>query len=348
MNSLVSTGGLGYQVDGGHAPSEAAIEAALAITKNSANGFSVIVGHADRELSRIRFGHINQDTQYPIASASKWLTAATVMAVLEQGKISLDAPISNFLPFATGDAARITLRHLLSQTSGLVSPPGEFLDLAQDHRMTLAQSAEEVLSRPLNSEPGTIFAYGGPGFQVLGAVVEAVTGKRWAAVFDELIAQPLGMTKSYWIHLRLDTAEELPIAETLNPVLQGGVVSTAPDYAKFLSMLAQGGVFEGKRLLSVESIDSIFCDHTSQAYMTPTGANVLADAHYSLGSWCETWGADGVCNRNSSIGLFGVYPWVEKHTQRYGLIFIYERDNAFRFWPEMEIIRDSFVNGAVG
>lgn len=107
------------------------------------------------------------------------------------------------------------------------------------------------------------------------------------------------------------------MAETLNPVLQGGAASTADDDLRFLSMLAQGGVFEARR--------------------------VLPDAHYSLGSWCETWDTQGACLRNSSIGYFGVYPWVERQTGRFGIVFPYVRDNAFRFWPEIERMRDAVV-----
>lgn len=333
-----------YLIDGGSALPRLAMEAAQKMAKKGAGGFTVIAGKGNRELMHIRFGPIHADTQYPIASASKWLAAAAAMRVIEQMQLSLEAPISTFLSSVQGGAAKLTLRQLLSQTSGLSGSKGEMFDLAQDHRMTLAQSAEEVIARPLISEPGKVFAYGGPGFQVIGAIMEALTGKRWAELFDDTIAKPLGMSHTYWTHLKLDTSAELPVEETLNPVLQGGVVCTASDYARFLSMLAQEGVFNGVRLLSTQSIDLMFCDQTPHAHMTPTGANVLADAHYSLGSWCETWDANGVCNRNSSIGLFGAYPWVEKKTKRYGLIFVYERDDAFRLWPEMEIIRDTLMS----
>ncbi|MFT2159838.1 serine hydrolase domain-containing protein [Pseudomonas putida] len=312
----------------------------------NAGGFAVVAGQGDRVESMVRFGDIQPETQYPIASASKWLTAAVVMTVVEEKGLSLDTPISTWLPKITGERGQLTLRQLLSQTPGLAGSKGEFYDLNQDHRMTLADSALEVASRPLISKPGEVFAYGGPGFQIAGAVAEAATGKRWAQLFDEKIAKPLGMTHTYWIHLRLDTEKQLPVSETLNPVLQGGVVSTASDYTRFLSMIAQGGVFEGKRLLSNESVDAMLRDQTPTATMTPTGANVLADAHYSLGSWCESWDSSGACVRNSSIGLFGVYPWVERESKRFGLIFIYQRQDAFRLWPQMEIIRDSLVGSS--
>lgn len=315
--------------------------AANRMLQNGSGGFSVGIGEKGDLISLRHFGDITSDTQYPIASASKWLTAATVMAIVDEGKLSLDQPIATWLPELPAAAGKLTLRQLLSQTSGLAGSQGELYELAQDHRITLKQSALDVARRPLISPPGTVFAYGGPGFQLAGAVVEAVTGKRWATVFQEKIAGPLAMTHTYWTHLRLDTTQELPVKETLNPVLQGGAMSTARDYLRFLSMLSRGGMSGETRVLSEASVTAMFTDQTSHATMTPTGASVLPDAHYSLGSWCESWDEHGQCLRNSSIGYFGVYPWVERKTGRFGIIFPYVRDNAFRFWPDIEAIRDA-------
>lgn len=77
-------------------------------------------------------------------------------------------------------AGMLTLRQLLSQTRGLAGSQSEFYDLNQDHRITLAQSTAEAAACPRNSKPGEVFAYGGPGFQIAGAVADAVTGKRWS------------------------------------------------------------------------------------------------------------------------------------------------------------------------
>lgn len=343
MSAVVPAAALAAQgvVAAGAALPEATTRAAVEMSHRGAGAFSVGVGHRARIVSLVNFGDMQPDAQYPIASASKFLTAATTLAVVDEGKLSLDKPVSTWLPELPQQAGQLTLRQLLSQTSGLAGSQGELYELAQDHRITLKQSALEVSQRPLISKPGEVFAYGGPGFQLVGAAVESATGKRWRDVFKENIGQPLGMSKTYWTHLRMDTPEELPVAETLNPVLQGGAVSTAKDYMNFLSMLAQGGRFEGKVILSPQAVNELLSDQTAQATMTPTGASVLADAHYSLGNWCETWNAQGECLRSSSIGYFGVYPWVERKTGRFGIIFPYVREDAFRFWPQMEAIRDA-------
>lgn len=330
-----------YAVEQGATPPPAAVKAADAMVAKGSGGFSIGFGVRDKVISLAHFGGIKPDAQRPIASASKFLTAATVMALVDDGKLQLDLPVSTWLPRLPEAAGKLTLRQLLSQTSGLAGSKGEYYDLAQDHRITLEQSAMDVTTRPLISVPGEVFAYGGPGFQVAGAVVEAATGRRWVQVFQEKIAGPLGMTRTYWTHLRLDRTEELPVAETLNPVLQGGAVSTARDYMRFLSMIAQEGLFEGKRVLSRGAIDELLKDQTSRATMTPADANPIKDAHYSLGNWCESWDEAGAGLRNSSIGAFGTYPWVERKTGRFGIVFPYMRENAFRLWPEIEAIRDA-------
>lgn len=329
-----------FRVDSGRNLPPSVLQAADEMIAAGAGGFTIGIGSGSAQLSRVSFGDIAADTQYPIASASKFLAAATILSVVDDGRLTLDGAISEWLPEITGEAGQLTLRHLLSQTSGLAGSEGELYDLAQDHRITLVQSALEVTRRPLISKSGDIFAYGGPGFQVAGAVAEAASGMLWAELFYEKIAKPLNMSRTYWTHLRLDTEQELPVSETLNPVLQGGAVSTAQDYLQFLSMLAQGGQFNGNRVLSSYAINEMLSDQTQNSVMNPTGASVLPDADYALGSWCETWDKQGRCQRNSSIGLFGVYPWIERDSGWFGIVFLYNRENAFRLWPQMEVIRN--------
>lgn len=80
-------------------------------------------------------------------------------------------------------------------------------------------------------------------------------------------------------------------------------MNTAEDHLRFSAMLSQNGVFEGRRDLSAKAVGYMLTDQKLKAQMTPTGANLLPDAHCSLGSWCETWDANDACVRNSSIGL---------------------------------------------
>lgn len=297
-------------------------------------GVTVVFGGPGHEAVRADVGQIAADTRYPIASASKWLVAATVMALVDEGKLTLDQPVSTWLRGVKGAADKVTLRQLLAQTSGVAGGLGELYDLKQDHRITLRQSADEVLARPLATTPGVVFNYGGPGFQVAGAVAEAVTGQTWEEVFQSRIARPLGMTGTQWAHLKFGDAIP-PAAETRNPVLQGGAIGTADDYVRFVKMLSQKGQYEGRRVLSEKAVAEMMTDQTAAAKMLPTNAALLEKAHYGLGNWCETWDAKGHCTRSSSIGAFGTYPWVDMPTGRYGLVFINRQTDSFAVWPEV-------------
>jgi CubicO group peptidase (beta-lactamase class C family) len=287
--------------------------------KHGGGGVTAMVMRDGKELFRLDVGNIDVDTQYPVASSSKWMTAALVMTVVDEGKLSLDEPISKHLPEFRGEAGTTTLRELLAQTSGEGSL-GSLVDIRQDPRITLAESARMIAKRPLEDPPGAVFKYGGPGFQVAGALVEAVTGKRWADLFNERISRPLGMNHTYWEHL---PNRGVPPEQTLNPLLQGGVVTTASDYMCFLTMLAQRGDFGGRRILSAQAVEIMETAQTlgkPMAYLPP-GARTHAGFQYALGNWCETWSADGRCALVSSPGAFGTYPWIDRGSGLYGIFF---------------------------
>lgn len=292
-----------------------------AMVKEGAPGVTAIVMKGERQLYRIDIGSIGHETQYEVASASKWMTAALVMTVVDEGLVSLDEPISRHLPAFKGAAGATTLRELLAQTSGEGSL-GDLVDVEQDPRMTLAQSAAEIAARPLQDPPGTAFKYGGPGFQVAGAVVEAVTHRRWADLFFERISTPLGMAHTYWKHL---PDRGVSASETTNPLLQGGVVTTAEDYTRFLSMLAQQGRFGLHQILSAQAVDTMETSQTTGKLMGWVPHSAIRQAQYALGNWCETSIADGRCTLVSSPGAFGTFPWIDRQSGLYGIFFMNER-----------------------
>ena len=174
--------------------------------------------------------------------------------------------------------------------------------------------------------------------RLLGAMVEAVTGRRWADLFDERIARPLGMTHTYWLHLPLQT--ETP-AQTLNPLLQGGAVTTAEDYMRFLTMLANGGEYEGKRILSKRAVDAMETNQTlglRMGYVPPGAAG--RGAQYALANWCDAWDSAKRCTLVSSPGAFGATPWIDRDSGLYGIFFIKSRDPdvAAPFWKAEAMI----------
>jgi CubicO group peptidase (beta-lactamase class C family) len=150
--------------------------------------------------------------------------------------------------------------------------------------------------------------------------VEAVTGERWASLFDERIARPLGMRHTHWEHL---PARGVSPEQTRNPLLQGGVVTTADDYMRFLTMLAQHGRYDGRQILSAQAVDAMESVQTlgkPMAYLPPGAHN--DGVQYALGNWCERWTKAGDCTLVSSPGAFGTYPWIDRTTGVYGIFFV--------------------------
>lgn len=289
-----------------------------AILARGAPGVSVLVYRDDDLLYRVDRGRIAPDAVLPIASASKWMAAALVMTVVDEGRLSLDEPIGRRLPEFKGPAGEITLRQLMSYTAGQGGLRG-LSDILQPTDLTLAESAARIAARSQKDPPGEVFRYGGPSLQVAGALVEQATGRRWSDLFAERIAEPLGMTSTTWGHPLLPG---LAPGQVTNPNLQGGVYTTAEDYGRFLGMIAAGGVHGGRRILSEKAITELERVQTGGVRMAyrPMGLDDL-DA-YALGHWCEAPASDGGCLLASSPGAFGVYPWIDRRTGLYGLFFL--------------------------
>jgi len=291
------------------------------VVHDHAPGVTAMVLRDGQLLYRVDIGDIDPGAQFPIASASKWVAAALVLSVVDEGKLALDEPVGQRLPEFTGEAGKITLRQLLSFTSGQGSIRDLF-DIRQDPHITLAEAVVQIAARPLEDQPGAVFKYGSPALQVAGRLAEQATGKPWAALFDERIGKPLGLKRTYWSGaLRPD----LDPATVRNPNLQGGLVTTADDYARFLTMLAAGGIYEGRQILSpaaVEALETAQTLNKPKVYLPPGAARL---GEYALGNWCEAVTSRGSCTVVSSAGALGTFPWIDRGSGVYGIFFM-------RYW----------------
>ena len=149
-------------------------------------------GLADLETRR----PITPDSVFKLGSIVKQFTAAVVLQLVAEGRISLDDPIARFFPDFPEPAARATVRQLLNHTSGIndyTKIPG-WIARAGTRSWTTAELVAEVRSRPAESEPGTVWEYNNAGYALLGAIVEQVTGRPWHEAVRDRIARPLGLT----------------------------------------------------------------------------------------------------------------------------------------------------------
>jgi len=219
---------------------------------------------------------VTPETPFVLGSLSKSITATAVMQLVEQGKIDLDAPVVTYLPeFTLRDsrASRITVRHLLEQTSGLSTYDGR-IQLDGSAGMSLAERVQSYQALSLTAEPGSRWQYSNVNYTIAGLLVERVAGEPFASYIRAHIFQPLDMTHS---HTDLASAQAdgmatghqilfgRPVAHTF-PVQPDGLpasnlIASAGDLAHYLIAQMNGGRFGAAQILKPESV---------QALQTPT------------------------------------------------------------------------------
>ncbi len=236
------------------------------------------VGLADVANMRV----MNRESIFWIASMSKPVTGACIMMLHDEGKLSLDDAIAKHLPemkelkLADGTPAVITIRQLLSHTSGMA-------ELKQDEAYTskdLAEAASRYAKVKIQFTPGSKWQYSQTSINTAGRIVEVVSGMSLDRFVEQRICEPLGMkdtafylsdaqakrlAKSYRKNDegRLEEAKigllagKSPTDRDRMPAANGGLFSTAEDYAKFCRMLLRDGELDGKRILSAEAVKTM-------------------------------------------------------------------------------------------
>jgi len=249
---------------------------------------------------------MSADTIFRLYSMSKPVTSVMAMMLVEEGKLALDDPVSKYIPAFAGMKVGVekkaedgkvalvlepldrpvTIKDLLRHTSGL--PYGyygggavrELYAEANLFHSNLgnADFAAKIATLPLVEQPGTVWDYGF-STDVLGRVVEVISGKTLLQFERERLLDPLGMTETAFFVAdpakfpRI--AEPMPEDRNINPTTQvrdirlpitwesggGGMVGTVGDYARFAQMLLNGGIYEGRRYLKPETIALMASDH---------------------------------------------------------------------------------------
>lgn len=307
------------------------------VDKGYYKGASLVVVKGGEPIFEHYYGSFTPQTQVYIASAGKWLAAAVIAALVEQGKLNWNDKVVKWLPDWTDMKGQATLRQLLSHTAGYpdYQPKGN----RPDDYQTLAESIIHIKPLPAVAAPGTQFSYGGLAMQVAGRMAELASGKDWATLFREEIAQPLGMTHTYFT----------PVDSTggHNPMLGGGARSTMADYLRFLDMIFHEGVYDGRRILSKRAVRYMQANQLgnastgSEAYVRTAYGNDRADI-YGLGEWRAEVDGKGTPTLITSPGWAGAYPWIDRTHDLYGFFLAHiqpdgrardDRFNAFYASP---------------
>lgn len=205
---------------------------------------------------------VDEQTRFPVASLSKWITAYGVLLLAQEGRIDLDAPVSAYLErWHLPDAAPgfnnddVTTRRLLAHMGGFTDALG-FADHTKDDpppalvdslHAPISSSGERVELR-VNAAPGTAWSYSGGGYLILELLVEDVTGLPFAEYMRRAVFEPIGMAKSTYAPLSTltDTSGSWTTEGTAAPLYSyaalgaTGLVSTVADLTRFAVALANG------------------------------------------------------------------------------------------------------------
>src|SRR5580658_2770615 len=323
------------------------------ISAGRLNGASGLIARNGKVIFRETWGTYKPDTIVRMYSMTKAITGVAAMILYEEGKFSLSDPVSKYLPEftkmsvaqesfdATGQRRYytvpadhpITVRDLFRHTSGFdyAGPKDENGEPAYKKlginggdgwvSFDLAEAVRRLATAPLNHQPGTTFHYG-LSIDVLGRLVEVLSGKPLDQFFEERIFRPLGMKdtaffvpEEKWNRLAVlytpkkgggierSTAPAQDNYKKKPTLLLGGAgsVSTLDDYARFVMMLANDGELDGARILSRKSVELMRSDHLGSL----PRAGLLKEG-YGFGL---TFAVNLGPGKSATVGSEGEYEW---------------------------------------
>ena len=275
------------------------------------------------------FGNYSAATIVPIASASKTLSAAALLALVDEGKLSLDDKVAKFIPSfnKAGGYADITLRQCFSHTSGL--PGSEDNDALSNSSLTLAQAADLIAQIPLIGTPGAQFAYGGLSMQVAGRCAEVAAGKSWDQLFREKITIPLGLDQVDFTTISLLA----PYRFNTNPRIAGGARCSLDDYSTFVQMLANRGLHAGRRILSEAAVREM--QRLQTAGLPIINSPLPNDqTYYGIGAWISQGDAAGLTVETTAAGAFGFTAWFDPSRRLSAVYLVLNEGPAVRPYVE--------------
>jgi CubicO group peptidase (beta-lactamase class C family) len=250
---------------GAQQPADATAVAAVAdssvaeLLKAPVAGVAVAVARGDRVLFRKAWGWADVEARTPltlsdvhqIGSLTKQFTAAAILQLVEQGRMSLDDPVQKYLPGFDTQGHTVTIHHLLNHTSGIRS----YTSIFGMNPVPRATLMDTIQKHPFDFPPGTRFLYNNSGYYLLGPILEAVTGTPYAQYLEQALFEPLGMRSTSYCGF---AGEPMPVgyaraSQALTsaqlsdmefPGAAGGLCSTADDLLVWQRALVSGRVVQ--------------------------------------------------------------------------------------------------------
>ncbi len=274
------------------------------------NRVAVIVRQDGRDIYRYQFGTIDYNTKNRLASFTKTLSAAVVLALRDEGRFQLTERIGDAIPlFETEGLGASTILDCFGMRHGIQTPiPYEI-----DRRYTLAQSVNLIaLNGTQAFSPGSALEYEGSGMQIVGRIGELRTGQAWETLARTRIFDRCDMPSA-------DFQQFAP-----NPAIAGGARSSAEETIRFAQMIIDGGVYAGARVLSLASVEQLFSNSTFELPVVGTpwpashpGYPYGQSPDYGFGTWIFAQNPTSQhVEEVIGAGAWGSYIWLD---QRRGL-----------------------------
>ena len=297
------------------------VEALLLSTASDAGvgslGLTIWDG-TDARLYERMVGGFTPDTRVAIASASKMVSGLVLFDAVRRGELTLDSTTGGVLQW-TGANAAITLRQLMSFTSGL-----EREDLCTRRPLvTLEECVATIRDAPVVAAPGAQFDYGSTHLQVAARMAEVASAKSWAQLFDDTLRTPLGLDAG----VAYFTAPQQSLGTT-NPLIAGGLRASMNEYANFLALVFHRGAYRGLTI----GTPALYDEQAREVSPAPTIDYSPVQAiglpyHYGLTAWLMCGTPATGCEDLSSPGAFGFTPWLDRAAGYYAILGM-ELDSA--------------------
>jgi CubicO group peptidase (beta-lactamase class C family) len=257
------------------------------------------------------YGDFAPSRRVAVASASKLVSGIVILRLVEQGYLSLDSTTAQILGWS-GPQGQVTLRQLLSFTSGLEPDPPCTSQLL----VTLAQCVADIALLPPVAAPGTRFDYGSGHLHVAARMAEVITGASWEAILQQQLRGPLGLPAQFTYY----TAPRQPLG-TSNPLIAGGLRASMDEYALLLGLVYARGSFGGQQLIATALMDQQGREPYPNVVIGNSPVQQLGLPYrYGLTAWLECATPATGCNVLSSAGTFGFTPWVDRDSNYYAIL----------------------------
>jgi CubicO group peptidase (beta-lactamase class C family) len=341
------------------------------VDKQTVAGAVTLVSHGDdvvefdaTGMADIEAGHpMRKDSIFQIMSMTKPVTAIGIMMLAEQGKLALRDPVEQYLPEFHGvrvattagpDSARLsvpfhelTIRDLLTHTAGIQDYPGPpaIRDYPQTMSVPLDEVVRQLAKQPLLFQPGTQWSYSSPGIEILGRIIEVVSGEKYVDFITGHILQPLGMKDSFFfpppdkiariamVYAHQDGKLVRAPATILGgdparyrqgavfPAPGWGLYSTAEDLLHLYRMMLNDGEYEGHRYLSPFSVHLM-----TEPQTTGVQAGWMRGSDYGL-AWevvTDPLGelAGHTLGSYGHGGAFGTQGWIDPNNDLISILMI--------------------------